>query len=235
MNRKTVFLLVGMLVVALAAVGIGYGLWFEDLKVHGEVTTGELDIDFSFYEDSIYQYFSDENGKFLCDYDTCPEKFDTVKCSAEIFENEQIAMPATSDSDLWDPDWINVFVEGAYPSFTCEIEFDINNAGSVPVHLAYYWEGDWDPGLVCAYDQTYEFPFFFIDGIFFEDELGLYPVQLHNGGKIWCKGIVHFTNYDSEEFGIGELDTFYFQYHFRGFQWNESPMFDKYPIWPPLP
>ncbi len=47
MKRKTMLLLAGLLLMALAVVGIGYGLWFEVLQIEGTVETGEVDVAYS--------------------------------------------------------------------------------------------------------------------------------------------------------------------------------------------
>ena len=60
MNRKTTVILVGILIIALAGIGIGYGLWFEELTVSGSVTTGTLDVAFAPFE--IDEWFTDEQG-----------------------------------------------------------------------------------------------------------------------------------------------------------------------------
>ncbi len=215
MNRKTLFMIIGLMVMALAVVGVGYALWFEDLKIHGDVTTGELDLDFS--GPYIYDYFE------TCDRDPdtalpdCPLKFDTVNCEA-LFEEGVMGtqVGGNVETDLTDPDWLGITVTGAYPSYTCQVTFDIHNAGTVPVHLfAWYHEDPTMPfppmPLECASN---------INGPYTEVEDGVNIAQLHNDGAVWCRVKIHFTNADN----LLENATYRFQYHFRACQWNEADM-----------
>lgn len=133
MNRKTVYMLVGLLVVMLAALGVGYALWFEDLKIHGEVTTGELDVQFSLYDP--IEWFSNEGNIPI---ENVPEsKFDTVNCSSAFVEyNGLLDSPESSGQPPDDgPEVIQFSVEGMYPSYHCLLQFDITNTGTVPVHF----------------------------------------------------------------------------------------------------
>lgn len=153
MNRKTLYLLVGLLIIALAAVGVGYGLWFEDLKIHGEVTTGELDVELSLWDFELegpwdgtgtytpLEWFSDEYNVFVCDNDPfttmpdCPEgKFEGINCEAKFVDADLADGPEGSAVDDG-PEVISFEVTGMYPSYHCLIRFDIHSTGTVPVHL----------------------------------------------------------------------------------------------------
>src|SRR5690606_17639750 len=137
MNRKTVYMIVGLIVVALAALGVGYGLWFEDLKVHGDVTTGELDVDFT----NLFVQEKFKEG--VCDDDPatplpdCAEKLESVDCEAAFSEDVMGAQVGDAETSA-DADYLGVTVTGAYPSYTCHVNFRITNNGTVPVHL-YSW------------------------------------------------------------------------------------------------
>lgn len=226
MNRKTLFMVVGLMVIALAVVGVGYGLWFEDLKIHGEVTTGELDVELT--GPYVERYFANEQGEVICDdivnndVEDCPEaKFASVTCTTEVVHSTDPPLDENPPSDGTDLDRINITVTGAYPSFHCDVTFDIDNVGNVPVHLALYTDpaSNWDPGLTCGPTQADPTGYTVNEAGILVDALGE-PVQLHSEGMIYCNALVHFTNDDGLDEGAG---PFIFQYHFRAYQWNEGP------------
>jgi hypothetical protein len=110
--------IVVILVVALAAIGVGYGLWSETLKIEGTVYTGEVDVGFS--------------GPYVTewvDIDGIPswepeDKDAAAECYAWLYD-------ADLSSDGYEG--IGVQVVGAYPSYHCGVTFDVSNIGSVPV------------------------------------------------------------------------------------------------------
>ncbi|HEC23587.1 MAG TPA: hypothetical protein ENI95_11810 [Chloroflexi bacterium] len=220
MNRRTVVLLVGLLIIALAAMGVGYGLWFEDLFVWGTVTTGTLDVAFS--GPYIDEWFADENGAVLATDEggipplDIPEtdlglfqiKHDTVYCDAWLEGPD-------GDSNVDEgADQLLIEVGGAYPSYHCLVTFDVTNIGSVPVHLEGPVSAPWNPEWV-------ELAECFVPGQ--EEEI----VQLHEGESAYCSVLIHFTN-DS---GVEENATYEFAFAIRAYQWNESP--GAAPGWPP--
>ena len=146
MNRKTVFALVGLLVIALAAVGVGYGLWFEDLKIHGDVQTGELDVDWS--GPFLFQYF-DIYGPDGRVHQAFPEeKQGEVYCDAAVGNNlvhDLAEFPADLEGQD-DPNTLLIKVGGAYPSYHCLVIGNMVNTGTVPVHVAWWWQ-EYYPGV----------------------------------------------------------------------------------------
>lgn len=132
MNRKTVYMLVGLLVVMLAALGVGYALWFEDLKVHGDVTTGELDVQFSLYDP--IEWFSDEDNVLI--EDVPASKFAGMGCSSAFVDYSGLLdSPEGTDPSDDGYEVIRFTASGMYPSYHCRLQFDITNTGSVPVHF----------------------------------------------------------------------------------------------------
>ncbi len=132
MNRKTVIALTAILIIALAAMGVGYGLWFEDLFIWGTVTTGTLDVGFS--GPWIEEWFTNEWGEVIASPEVNPGLFeikhDTVYCDAWL--------EGPDGDSVVDEGADHLFIEvgGAYPSYHCLVTFDVTNIGTVPVHLA---------------------------------------------------------------------------------------------------
>ncbi len=137
MNRKTLAALGGVLIIALALVGLGYGLWFEDLQLMGYLTTGYLDVNFS-PEDEI-EWFSDEyNNVIAREGDPLFElKHDQyVSCEATRLDEPIPGYPDNPEGPVdTGPDLLQILITGAYPSYHCLVTFDITNAGTVPVHF----------------------------------------------------------------------------------------------------
>lgn len=131
MNRKTIYMLVGLLIVMLAVLGVGYALWFEDLKIHGEVTTGELDVQFSLYDP--VEWFTDENNIIIDNPD--PTKFDSVTCESDFVA--YYGLLDSPDGSAADDGYevISFEVAGMYPSYHCMLQFDITSTSTVPVHF----------------------------------------------------------------------------------------------------
>ena len=98
--------LVMLLVLALASLGIGYGLWSKILHINGTVATGNVDVELSL-------------GKFG---DNETEK-DVGDCKAEL-----LTLPPAEQ-----PNKIRVTVTNAYPSYECWVTFDVHQKGSIPV------------------------------------------------------------------------------------------------------
>ena len=247
MNRKTVFALVGLQVIALAAVGVGYGLWFEDLKIHGDVQTGELDVDWS--GPFLFQYF-DIYGPDGRVHQAFPEeKQGEVYCDAVVGNNlvhDLAEFPADLEGQD-DPNTLLIKVGGAYPSYHCLVIGNMVNTGTVPVHVAWWWQeyypgvkffmfpvdaasldgfesdlaalAESDPAAALAMAETDA-----ADVECAESETQCYtPWQFHTGEGIVFLIDIHFNNLTSKIFDIGENEEYSFGWVFRFYQWNEQP------------
>jgi hypothetical protein len=113
--------LVMILILALAAVGVGYSMWAENLVIDGTVKTGEVDVTFSgpwtaeyVHVDGTIELEPEVKGRY-------------TKCEATGFDFDP-------DSDGYEG--IDILVEGAYPSYLCYVWFDVTNIGTVPVHVS---------------------------------------------------------------------------------------------------
>ena len=139
MNRNKLAALIAILIIALALVGVGYGLWFEDFKIHGEVTTGDLDVGFS--DPGIVEWFTDQddNAKAVryqgVSYPTRLEpKFDTVSCTYEYETDVDLPDSPEPGVDTGE-EFLRINITGAYPSYHCLVSFDVTSFGTVPIHL----------------------------------------------------------------------------------------------------
>jgi len=146
-GRKSlpVGVLVMLLVLALASLGMGYGLWSKVLTIDGTVNTGEVNAEFSLME-------IDESRAFDGDY--CPDfpgSYSIGKdCDGLNGLNDDMEVDdkdiATCTVELLDglenpgPQTLKVTIDKAYPSFNCFIRYDVKNTGSIPikVHLPDY-------------------------------------------------------------------------------------------------
>jgi hypothetical protein len=133
-----------LLFIALASVGIGYGLWSKTLFIDGTVSTGSVD---SVFVDP----FTDDDNQV-----NDPEKDigDTGFCEEYMYGDPGSCDPAASgknvarkDKDVGhceaivdlvaDPtgETLLVTIDNAYPSYYCTVFFHIYNNGTVPVKI----------------------------------------------------------------------------------------------------
>jgi len=215
MSRKfmPVGLMIIVLIAALAAVGVGYGLWFEFLHVGGHVQTGEVDIAIENVEKTELIGFPMING----DYKLVPEdeyvglEGKTKEKVADCYVSTGRIKPWANVGNTEDDgaNMLKVQVTGAYPSYHCKVDFDIKSLGNVPVHFMGPFElgPEWkDLELDCG-DLTER--------------------QLHEGETAHCQLTVHFTNWDK----VNENGNYCFAYHIFGYQFNEDgPAQDQKPL-----
>lgn len=186
----TMFLI---LVIALAAVGVGYALWSETLTITGTVQTGEVDVEFSQYpaEECI-----DIQGVLTCPEP--PEKAAAANCT--VAWTNTATDPNDNGANL-----LQVTVTGMYPSYHCKVGFDVTSTGNVPVHV---WlpkpAGDIPAWVATNFENCYE------DG-----------VQLHqNGSTGKCTVDIHFTNDQAPPENSGPIT---FGWTILATQFNEDP------------
>jgi hypothetical protein len=132
-----------LLFIALASVGIGYGLWSKTLYIDGTVNTGSVD---SVFVDPFTDDDNEVNDKEL-------DAGDVGECKEYMYGEVGSCDPADSghnvprkDKDVGecfavlDPDdktneTLLIKITNAYPSYYCTAFFDIHNTGSVPVKI----------------------------------------------------------------------------------------------------
>ncbi|HEC23586.1 MAG TPA: hypothetical protein ENI95_11805 [Chloroflexi bacterium] len=244
MNRKTVVALVAILIIALAAMGVGYGLWFEDLFIWGTVNTGEVDVALS--PPFLVEWFTNEYGDVVAAPWYRPGLFeikDNVYCDAWL---EQVDVDwAANYGNTMDEgaNLLRIIVEGAYPSYHCTVIFDVENIGTVPVHVTPFFPW-WNPNDIAEFWGCSP-PFPMDEEPLPMDEVTMMGVenlemvqaadmecvdvdgecipwlQLHPGYRTYCAVDIHFSNED----GVYENTRYDFVFMTEAYQWNESPNF----------
>jgi hypothetical protein len=126
-----------LLFIALASVGIGYGLWSKTLYIDGTVNTGKFDSGF-------VDPFTDDDDKV----DGAMDPEDNNFCEEYMYGGSGSCDPAVSaglerkDKDVgeckvtfWDAETIEVTIGNAYPSYFCTLYFGVKNTGDIPVKI----------------------------------------------------------------------------------------------------
>ena len=129
----------------LIAVGVAFALWADVLKIHVEVNTGNVDVQFGSYSKKEYVGFPippeqsmDGMWNFV-EEGSNPEAKDVGQCTVtlqDIKDEEQnsgLGTPA-GDNDL---DLV-ITIENGYPGYKCEVTFEVKNTGSIPVKLYFF-------------------------------------------------------------------------------------------------
>ena len=102
---KRIGLICLALVLALGAMGVGLAQWTETLTISGVVCTGELDVDYT-----------------------------NVNCS-DNEGAEDVATCSVTVSGADDSEVLTITIDNGYPCYTCTVDFDVINAGTIPVNL----------------------------------------------------------------------------------------------------
>jgi hypothetical protein len=136
-----------ILILALATLGVGYGLWAKLLLINGTIETGVVDAIF-------VNAFTDDDGKVdlaskdAGDTGSCAEYQHNIggSCDPSSFGDVN-APPTRYDKDVGhceaivdleaDPtgETLKVTVENGFPSYYCTVWFDILNNGTIPVKI----------------------------------------------------------------------------------------------------
>ncbi len=123
----------------LIAVGVAFALWADVLKIHVEVNTGDVDVQFGSYSVKEYVGFPDGKGGWnFVPEGSDPEAKDVGQCKVTLkeIENEEstsLGTPAgNNDLDL------KITIENGYPGYKCEVTFEVKNTGTIPVKLYFF-------------------------------------------------------------------------------------------------
>lgn len=142
-----------VVLVALATVGVGYGLWSKVLTIEGTVNTGDVNAAFNtpFTDDDDDR--NDPNrdagdtgncpvGSGSCDPKETGAEIDTPQAIADHRYDKGVAS-CVAGLAVIDPDpaqdgnqGATVTISEGYPSYHCTAWFPIVNNGSIPLHLA---------------------------------------------------------------------------------------------------
>ena len=186
----------------LIAVGVAFALWADVLKIHIEVNTGNVDVQFGSWSVTEYVGFPDGNGGWsFVQEGSDPEAKDVAQCTVtlqEVADEESGSPSSAGDNDL---DLV-ITISNSYPGYKCEVTFEVMNSGSVPVKGPTYVD------LLSPYTDGH---------ILVEHDISTAAcVQLHPGDK------QTFTVNITVLQGAEEQTTYTVQIHLRYDQWNEA-------------
>jgi len=179
-----------VLVIMLALLGVGYALWSDTLVIEGQVHTGEVDMAFS-------PCGTNDSGTAN---DPGYEKH-VASC--------ECARSTGTIEDAYDDgyDQLNITITDGYPSYLCEVTYDMTNIGTVPVHLfsviADYDANALDVEQACWFDT---------------DPVGI-GYQLHPGDSVDCSIGLHVRQEAAEN------DTLTLHKEYLWGQFNEGPFY----------
>ena len=122
----------------LIAVGVAFALWADVLKIHIEVNTGNVDVQFGSYSKMEYVGFPASGGGWsFVPEGSDPEAKDVGQCTVRLqdIENEESHNPSPAgDNDLD----LNITITNGYPGYKCEVTFEVKNTGTIPVKLYFF-------------------------------------------------------------------------------------------------
>lgn len=120
-----------VLLVALALLGVGYGLWSKVLFIDGTVHTGNVNAEF-------LNPFTDDDGvgDGVCGIGT--GSCDPKEPGPNPGRYDKGFADCTAELDETDPQILNVVIANGYPSYWCTVWFTVENTGTVPVKVQAY-------------------------------------------------------------------------------------------------
>ena len=201
-----------ILALALATVGVGYGLWSKVLTIDGTVLTGEVNAELSIEEiDEGDASLVSDNG---IDEDNEIEEKDVADCRAFLRSD------SPPDLDNLGPQLMEIVLTNAYPSFSCFVNFNVENTGTIPIRV--------DQPVLSEFDDdalTVEFLTGNVgtEGCYFDEVSGTadpgtldaHP-QLHPDEMTFCTIWVHVEQ-DAEQ-----DEEYSFTAEILVHQWNEA-------------
>jgi hypothetical protein len=132
------------IIVALALIGVGYGLFADTLRISGAVATGSVNAAFSLHEVDEGLVRGSEGGPQDNDQNEDMEAngLDAAECyvrPANATAADDVSpVDETASEDLISSrprDFLYVYLKYAYPSFNCYVDFDVHNVGSIPIKV----------------------------------------------------------------------------------------------------
>ncbi|MEM1970668.1 MAG: hypothetical protein QW422_07405 [Sulfolobales archaeon] len=111
-NTQTKYLSTTLaLVMVVSILASAVAMWYDTLKIHATIETGEVDVEF---------------GEVSCTETPEAEGKDVGSCSVELVYGEEEG-PDDDDLDLV------ITISNAYPGYSCTIYFTVVNVGTIPV------------------------------------------------------------------------------------------------------
>jgi predicted ribosomally synthesized peptide with SipW-like signal peptide len=181
-----------VLVILLALLGVGYALWSDTLVIDGTVHTGNVDMAFS-------PCSTNDEGTSV---DPGYEK-DVASCECALAPGNHGDGNVDTGNDL-----MTITINNGYPSYSCEVNYDMTNVGTIPVHL-YSVTEDYDPSVL-DYTQDCQNAT--------GDPVGI-GYQLHPGDDVDCTIGLHVR----QEAAEGGTYTLHKEYLWG--QFNEGPIY----------
>ena len=125
----------------LIAVGVAFALWADVLKIHVEVNTGNVDVEFGSFSVKEYVGFPANGGWSFVPEGSTPEAKNVGNCTVTLkeIENEEDTSLGTKAGNN-DLDLVITITNG-YPGYKCEVTFDVVNKGTIPVKLYFFDQG----------------------------------------------------------------------------------------------
>lgn len=232
-----------VVLLALATVGVGYGLWSKVLTIEGTVNTGDVNAKFDrpFTDDDDVSddplRDAGDNGNCPIGSGSCDPKVTGAETAQQVATHRYDKGVARCEAGRFDPDELQAGQQGGtvdirrgYPSYHCTAWFPILNNGTIPLHLA----GVMVEGKVavrCETGETLELDLDEEEG--FDIEVcvsGLPPegtVQIHP--ENWQDGLAVFyldldihVMQDAQQNETYEFDTLICLH-----QWNEAATFEE--------
>jgi hypothetical protein len=137
---KKIGLLCLALVLALGTLGIGYAHWCDTIYIEGQVTTGELCVEFV----NCDLMDDEEPVNYGGDYPT--DDPDNTSNNGFVFEpgkgywweldkNVGWGTQNISDDGMWGGKTLTVTLNNVYPSYFNELTFYLHNCGTIPLKI----------------------------------------------------------------------------------------------------
>jgi hypothetical protein len=196
------------LVVSLAVLGVGYGLWSDTLRISGAVSTGSVNAAFRLHEVDEGLARGAPNGPSDNGVNEDLEYggIDTAECRVLLTASAALAADDLSSEALSarGSDRMALFIRNGYPSFNCYVDFGVVNVGRIPIKVQRPALGPLPPASVL----TVEFQRCYEPG-----------EQVEPGKEALCTLHVHV------ERGAAQNTTYRFGATICAYQWNaEGPV-----------
>jgi hypothetical protein len=139
-NRVPMTTTVVLLFIALASVGVGYGLWSKTLYIDGTVNTGSVnsifDKEFTDDDNVIDDPDKDLGDTGICEPPDCLYGSGSPDPAASgMNRKDKDVGQCFAELDSQDSQILNVTINNSYPSYYCTVFFDVHNTGTVPVKV----------------------------------------------------------------------------------------------------
>jgi len=196
----------------LIAVGVAFALWADVLKIHVEVNTGNVDVQFGDSSVTEYVGFPDGDGWEFVEEGEDPEAKDVGDCTVTLteIEDEETDGPLAGESTAGDNDLdLVITITNGFPGYRCDVEFEVVNTGSIPVKLYFFDEYGNRLTLPATFTFETDEVTCTLEG---EDEAQVHPDE----SELYTLSCVVEQEADEDS-------TYDVQIYIQARQWNEPP------------